>query len=258
MRPLADADLDGVEGLAFDVDDTLTTQGILTSEAYAALVALRRAGLRLIAVTGRPLGWTDAMAAMWPIDAAVGENGAGWAWLDGRRLRVGYADDPVTRAEQRDVLDAIRRDVRDHLPDVHEASDQVARRCDLAFDVGEAEVVEAARVEALVAIIRSHGATTTASSVHVHAVPGSWDKARGVVLAARDALGAPIDRARWLFVGDSGNDAAAFEHFERSVGVANVRDHLARLPVRPTWITRAARGEGFVELASALIGSRRG
>lgn len=258
MRPIADADLRGIEGVAFDVDDTLTTHGILTSAAYDALSSLRDAGLRLVAVTGRPLGWADAMASMWPIDAAVGENGAGWAWREGRALQVGYADDPVTRAEQRDVLEAIRKDVRTHLPDIREASDQAARRCDLAFDVGEAEQPDASRVAALVALIRSHGAAATVSSVHAHAVPGSWDKARGVRGAVRDALDAPLDLDRWLFVGDSGNDEAAFALFEHTVGVANVRDHLERLSAKPAWVTREARGAGFAELAARLLESRRG
>lgn len=257
MRPIEEADLSGIEGVAFDVDDTLTTHGALTAEAFAALTSLSEAGLSLVAVTGRPLGWADSMAAMWPIHAAVGENGAGWAWRDGRALRLGYADDPVTRAEQRDVLEAIRRDVREHLSDLREASDQPARRCDLAYDIGEAEQVEPSRIAALVALIRSHGAAATVSSVHAHAVPGSWDKARGVRGAVRDALGSPLDLDRWLFVGDSGNDEAAFVLFEHTVGVSNVRDHLEGLSAKPAWVTRAARGAGFAELAARILESRR-
>ncbi|MCB9591863.1 MAG: HAD-IIB family hydrolase [Sandaracinaceae bacterium] len=256
MRPLEEADLGAVDGVAFDVDDTLTTHGALTVPAYAALAELKGAGFRLIAVTGRPLGWADAMAATWPIDAAVGENGAGWTWRDGRTLRTGYADDPVTRAEQRDVLEAIRRDVHHHLPELREASDQPARRCDLAFDIGEGDQVPEPTVRALVERIRSHGAAVTVSSVHAHAIPGSWDKARGVRGAVRDALGEPLDRDRWLFVGDSGNDEAGFAFFEHTVGVANVRDHLERLSTPPAWVTQAERGEGFAELAAALLRAR--
>ncbi|MCA9609842.1 MAG: HAD-IIB family hydrolase [Myxococcales bacterium] len=257
MRPLEEADLQGIEGVAFDVDDTLTTHGALTAEGYAALSSLAEAGLKLVAVTGRPLGWADAMASMWPVHAAVGENGAGWAWRDGRTLRLGYADDPVTRAEQRDVLDSIRRDVRDRLPELREASDQPARRCDLAYDIGEAEQVERSVVARLVALIRSHGAAATVSSVHAHAVPGSWDKARGVRDAVRDALGLPLDLDRWLFVGDSGNDEAAFALFEHTVGVANVREHLDQLSAKPMWVTRGERGAGFAELTARLLESRR-
>ena len=61
---------------------------------------------------------------------------------------------------------------------------------------------------------------------------------------------------RWVFVGDSGNDAAAFERFPKSVGVANVREHLDRLPVHPRYITDGDRGRGFAELAAHLAGGR--
>lgn len=256
MRPLAGASLAGIDGLAFDVDDTLTTRGALSPDAYDALARLAAAGVRLVALTGRPLGWADAMASMWPITAAVGENGAGWAWREGHALRIGYADDPVTRAEQRDVLAAIRREVHERLPAIREACDQPARRCDLAFDVGESERPSAADVGALVAIIEAHGARALVSSVHAHAVPGRWDKARGAAGAVRDALGEPLDPARWLFVGDSPNDEAAFAFFTHTVGVANVREHLGALRVAPAWVTDAERGAGFVEVAEALLRAR--
>ena len=44
--------------------------------AYAALERLRAAGLLVIPITGRPAGWCDHIARMWPVDAVVGENGA--------------------------------------------------------------------------------------------------------------------------------------------------------------------------------------
>lgn len=256
MRPLAEADLSDVEGLAFDVDDTLTTRGRLTAEAFGALGRLHEAGLRLIAVTGRPLGWTDAMAATWPLHVAIGENGAGWSSLDGRALRVAYLDSEDARQQQRHTLTAVREDVRARLPEVRVSSDQPARRCDLAFDVGEAEQLSTAKIDELVATIEAHGARVTVSSVHAHAAPGTWNKARGVGAAVEDVFGARLEPARWIYVGDSGNDGPAFELFERSVGVANVREHLHRLPHPPRFVTRASRGAGFVELADAILGAR--
>src|SRR5438045_9056168 len=59
-----------------DIDDTLTTEGRLSADAYAALERLSQHGLRVIAVTGRPAGWCDLIARFWPVDAVVGENGA--------------------------------------------------------------------------------------------------------------------------------------------------------------------------------------
>jgi hypothetical protein len=263
MRPLSALSaetLSRLRGVVFDVDDTVTTRGRLTAEAFGALWALHEAGLRLVAVTGRPLGWTDAIAASWPVDLAVGENGAGWSFLRGRALELGYFDDDAARRAQAERLDAIRRRVARELPDVRPADDQPARRCDLAFDVGERAVLPPDRVAALARIVEAAGARCLVSSVHAHAVPGDWDKARGTVRAAAAALDEPPDalRAGWLFVGDSGNDAAAFAFFEHTVGVANVRGHLEHLAVPPRWVTEAERGAGFAELARAILEARRG
>ena len=54
--PLAAAS--AVLGVMTDIDDTLTTDGALTPEALAALHRLRDAGLPVIAITGRPMGWS--------------------------------------------------------------------------------------------------------------------------------------------------------------------------------------------------------
>mgnify|MGYP000314140842 CR=1 FL=1 len=76
MKPLAILDLAACTGLLFDIDDTLTTDGRLTAEAYGALEALKRNGRIVVPITGRPAGWCDHIARMWPVDAVVGENGA--------------------------------------------------------------------------------------------------------------------------------------------------------------------------------------
>ena len=59
-----------------DIDDTLTLHGRLPAVAYDALERLQKDGIRVVAVTGRPAGWCDLIARMWPVDAVVGENGA--------------------------------------------------------------------------------------------------------------------------------------------------------------------------------------
>src|SRR5438046_474294 len=56
MKPLAELDARGVKALLFDIDDTLTTEGKLTAQAYDALHRLRRAGQITVPVTGRPAG----------------------------------------------------------------------------------------------------------------------------------------------------------------------------------------------------------
>ncbi|HSG80980.1 MAG TPA: HAD-IIB family hydrolase, partial [Gemmatimonadota bacterium] len=240
-------------GVAFDIDDTVTRGGRLEAAAFGAMYELAESGLRLVAVTGRPLGWIDVVVHHWPVDVGVGENGAGWVWRDGAATREGYFESEARRRTYPELFDRVRRHVASELPHVRTAGDQRARRCDLAFDVGETVKLPSAEIDVLVGIIESEGARSAVSSVHAHAIPGDWDKARGLQRAVRETLGQELDRDRWLFVGDSSNDAAAFEYFPLSVGVSNVRDHLSRLPTPPRYVTAADRGQGFAELARHVL-----
>lgn len=248
----------GLRGLVFDIDDTVTRNGVLEPSAYAAMHQLAKAGFELVAVTGRPLGWADVVARHWPVRIAIGENGAGWSSVDGNRFREGYFSGERERRQQALLLDRIREEVSRVMSHVRVSSDDRARRCDLAFDIGELVSLPRTDIDALVALIEGFGASTSVSTVHAHAVPGPWDKASGVRRALRDALGIDLDaeREQWVFVGDSGNDAEAFAYFPKSVGVANVREHLDRLPTPPRYVTNADRGEGFAELAAHLMSGR--
>jgi hydroxymethylpyrimidine pyrophosphatase-like HAD family hydrolase len=232
MRPLSDLPTEiarDVIGVAFDVDDTLTRHGRLERAAFDALWTLHEAGVRLVAVTGRPLGFAEVYARQWPIDVAVGENGAGWIAWEGDRRRAGFAADVGELERHRAVL---------------------------AWDVGESHHATDDERARFVAICAEEGASVTTSSVHTHAVPGRWDKATGIELALRDALGLGlVDDARWIFVGDSGNDEAAFVRFPRtSVGVANLR--VAELRHRPAYLASRSHGEGFAEVGARVVGAR--
>ncbi|MEM7138887.1 MAG: HAD-IIB family hydrolase [Myxococcota bacterium] len=251
MEHYVSLDPSKLRGVVFDIDDTVTRDGVLEAEAFSAMHRLRRAGLSLVSVTGRPLGWTDVVARMWPVDLAVGENGAGWAWVENGRSREGYFASEDERRQQRVMLDAVARAVAERMPHVELANDRGARRCDLAFDIGEEQTLPPDEIDLLVGIIEEHGASSLVSTVHAHATPGDWDKARGLEKAFRDVLSVELsaEADRWLFVGDSGNDAAAFSFFPVSAGVANVREHLDRLPTPPAYVTDSDRGLGFAELA---------
>ena len=52
---------------------------------------------------------------------------------------------------------------------------------------------------------------------------------------------------------DSPNDAPMFAFFEHSVGVANVARFEGALEAEPKYVTRAAAGAGFAELAARLL-----
>src|SRR4051812_35654663 len=78
-----------VQAICLDIDDTLSTAGKLTSEAYEALWRLKKEGLAVVPITGRPAGWCDHFARFWPVDAVVGENGAFVFFMqDGLRKRI--------------------------------------------------------------------------------------------------------------------------------------------------------------------------
>lgn len=263
LEPLASMPPDlasAIDGVVFDVDDTVTRDGRLERAAYDAMWRLHERGVRLVAVTGRPLGWVDVIARHWPVDVAVGENGAGWVWREGAKIREGYFHDDVERLAHAELLAGVRERVAAAMPEARLAADQRARRCDLAYDVGEELSLGQEDIARLTAIIEAEGARVAVSSVHAHVLAGGWDKARGTARAIAEALGRDLapeaERSRWLFAGDSGNDAAAFAWFPISVGVANVRAHLHALPVPPRWITTADRGRGFAEIAAHVLAHR--
>ena len=101
MKPLQDMPaevLANIRGVFFDIDDTLTSEGRLTASAYSALERIQAAGLLCVPVTGRPAGWCDHIARMWPVDGVVGENGAFWFAYDAatRKMTQRFMADAAT------------------------------------------------------------------------------------------------------------------------------------------------------------------
>lgn len=260
MQPLSSLSVETcrrIRGVVFDVDDTITAGGRIQREAFAALWRLRAAGMISIPVTGRPLGFAELMARMWPVSFAVGENGAGFVQVTDH-VRTEYWDAEATRTEQQQRLRVIRKSIERALPWVRISDDNWARRCDLAFDIGERVRATPEQITALRQEIESTGAQVLVSSVHAHVQLGDHDKARGVVRGAHTLLGIDIDATpdQFMFIGDSGNDAAAFAYFPISIGVANVRHHLAALPTPPAFVSTLERGEGFAEIIDTLLSRR--
>ena len=235
MKPLNEcprATLALIQGVLTDVDETVSTEGRLTADAYAALEALKTAGFRVIPVTGRPAGWCDHIARFWPVDAVVGENGAFWMWHDAKagRLRTRFVQTEAERAQGRRRLDAVRADVLKEVPGCAIASDQPYRLADLAVDFCE-DVPALPRhdVERIVAIFERHGAHAKVSSIHVNGWFGDYDKLTTSRLMMGELFGVELEaeRAAYVFAGDSPNDSPMFGFFPNAVGVANVRDFAA-------------------------------
>ena len=267
MRPIAELGREAVtvRGVFCDIDDTLTTDGRLTALAYLAMERLRDAGLIVVPVTGRPAGWCDHIARMWPVDGVVGENGAFYFRYerDARRMRRRYADTEETRAHHRRRLETIAEEIVKAVPGAAVAADQHYRETDLAIDFCEdVPRLSAGEIERVVTLMESHGLTAKVSSIHVNGWFGAYDKLSMTRHFMRECHGVDLDSARseYVFVGDSPNDVPMFSFFPHAVGVANVKDFGAALGHPPAFVTVARCGAGFSEVADcilAAVGGRR-
>jgi len=259
VRPLAQ--LQGGErlrGLLFDIDETLTTGGRLTAEAYAAMERLKRAGRLVVPITGRPAGWCDHIARMWPVDGVVGENGAFYFRQHDGRLQKRYQDDERTRADKRARLKAIGQRVVAAVPGSALASDQAFRETDLAIDFCEdVSPLPLESAERIAGLMRAEGLTAKISSIHVNGWFGTYDKLAMARLLFAEQFSMDLDfaNAQLAFAGDSPNDAPMFAFFDNSVGVANVARFAGRLGFEPKYVTRGTAGAGFAELVAHLLGT---
>jgi HAD superfamily hydrolase (TIGR01484 family) len=247
-----------LRGLLFDLDDTLLSHGALTREAYDALWSLREAGLSLVAVTGRPSGWGELLVRQWPIDGCVTENGAVHLVREGRGIARRDACDEATRRDRQARLARLVERVREVVPEARLSDDAHARVSDVTWDVGELVTLPDERVRLIAAEIAHAGARSTQSSVHLHATFDVDDKASGAIRFCGRQFGAEAGATlvRYAFAGDSGNDAACFAAFRTTFGVANVRSSLGRLSLTPRYVASREMGEGFAEIAAAILANR--
>jgi hypothetical protein len=258
MKPLGalpPSDARALGGLVFDLDDTLLTHGALTADAYVALSALAAADLRLIACTGRPAAWGDVIARQWPVDLAVTENGAVAFHRDGGGVARIDRLDAQARSARRRALDAIVVELRARFEDAAMADDSAFRVSDAAFDIGERQRMDPARVAELRAAARALGARTFESTIHLHVTLDADDKASGTLHALGRLFGEDVSSAlaRYAFVGDSANDEACFAAFRTTFAVRNVDSQLARLTVSPVYVSDKERGAGFAQIAELLL-----
>ena len=265
MKPLAEMPVQArgkIRGVLTDIDDTLTTHGRLFAAAYTALERLRAAGLLVVPVTGRPAGWCDHIARMWPVDAVVGENGAFWFRHDPKagKLVKRYALEDNDRAKRTKRLLDVAKKILDKVPGCALASDQGYREADIAIDFRE-DVPELPRelVAKIVEIMEGEGLTAKVSSIHVNGWFGDYDKLSTTRRMLREDFAIDLDRDRdaFVFVGDSPNDQPMFAFFPQSIGVANVLEMADLMSDFPTWITQSAGAAGFAEVAEALIPTTR-
>lgn len=261
MRPLADwplADRAQVYGVFTDIDDTLTTDGAITADALTALAALKAAGLMVIPVTGRPVGWSEPFATRWPVDAIVAENGAVALVPGPAGLRKIYQQDAGTRTDNYTRMRAVAQRIAAEVPGADLSQDSPGRETDIAIDHSEFTQLPAPAIAQVVAIMRASGMNATVSSIHINGWFGEHDKLSGARWILRELSGRSLDQeiGMWAYVGDSSNDERMFERFTHSVGVANIARFVGQMRFLPQYVTGSERGAGFTEVARALLDSR--
>lgn len=246
-------------GIFCDIDDTLTWEGQLVPAAFQALHRARAAGLRVVPITGRPGGWVDHIARMWPVDGVVGENGGLWFYVHEGRMVRRFLQDEAVRADNRARLRILGERILAEVPGTALASDQPYRDLDLAIDFCEdVPRLDDAAVDRIVALFEEAGATCKVSSIHVNGWFGAFDKLEGCRQLLADRFGEDLDDVahRWAYVGDSANDEPMFARFPVSVGVANVRSFLPRMQHWPRYVCKREGGQGFADLVDLVLGRR--
>ncbi|VBB38840.1 HAD-superfamily hydrolase, subfamily IIB [uncultured Spirochaetota bacterium] len=243
-----------------DIDDTLTTEGKLPAESYAALWELKAADFVVAPITGRPAGWCDLIARQWPVDGVVGENGAFVYWEEpGTRRMKSITHPNATRNDAPPLILARERALRE-VPGCRVARDQFARLYDLAIDFAEEEpVLHLSDAMKIKRICEEEGLRAKVSSIHVNAWMGDYDKldmARRY-LTERFGYDDARDRGSVLFVGDSPNDEPMFAHFPMACGVANVMRYQSIMKRHPAFIASMEGGLGFAETAQTILEKRR-
>lgn len=280
-----------IVGVFTDIDDTLTTDGAITADALAALHALRDAGLVVIPITGRPVGWSETFAMTWPVRAVVAENGAvallplqdaaakvseqapeesseakyaneksRSAISDGRlQLSKIYQQTACERAENFARMQQVAARVLREIPGTSISRDSPGRETDIAIDHSEFAQLAPSTIDRVVALLRGEGMHATVSSIHINGWFGEHDKLSGARWILRTLLGRDLDAEidRWVYVGDSTNDQTMFGAFPHSVGVANIARFVPQLAVLPRYVTQGERGAGFAQVTQALLQARQ-
>ena len=264
MKPLSEAPhhlLAGVKAVLTDIDDTLTLHGRIPAEAFDALWKLKRAGIKVVPITGRPAGWCDLIARQWPVDGVVGENGAfyfRYDEADRKMIRV-YAQAPEVRRANSEKLWNIADRVLQDFPGTAIASDQAYREIDVAIDFCEdVPPLPLATAQAIADAFHREGAAAKVSSIHVNAWFGDHDKLTMSkrFLAESFDIRLEKDLNHIAYCGDSPNDAPMYAVFPLGIGVANIRPYAKLMAHLPNYVTAGEGGHGFAEFVDAVLKAR--
>jgi HAD superfamily hydrolase (TIGR01484 family) len=241
-----------------DIDDTLTSNGRLPAVVFTAMERLKQANISTIPITGRPAGWCDHIARMWPVDGLVGENGAFYFRYDERRrkMRRRYYKSEAQRNADRQKLEKLKIEILKKVPDCRVSADQAYREADLAIDYCEdIPPLPMEDVDRIVRLFESAGARAKISSIHVNGWFGEYDKLTMTRMLFEEVFNVNLENAveKVIFIGDSPNDVPMFRFFPHSVGVANILRFREKIAHKPAWVTQKEGGYGFAEMVDQLL-----
>lgn len=234
-----------------DVDDTLTHDNRLPAETFTALYRLKEANYVVVPVTGASAGWCDCLIKTWPISSIIGENGA----FTMEKNRQGIVSTRFVKSQT-----SVNHDLKNLLKLGHELStvfkdirftqDQPFRLTDVAFDIGQTVQIDDDVAELATQWLLDQDVQARRSSIHINTWIGKHSKAS---TAASWLQEQNLQASDCVFIGDSPNDEAMFQHFPVSVGVSNIERFLSRMKFTPAYVTPRPGGYGFVNMVDALL-----
>ena len=234
--------------VATDMDGTLTTEGEFTPTLLQAFEQLSTCGIRVMIVTGRSAGWVSGLVNYLPVVGAIAENGG--LYISKRNLEPWILPDIPQIGAHRDRLSKLFETLRAQYPQLRPSVDNPYRLTDWTFDI---KGLSRADIAALQTVCAQQQMGFTYSNVQCHLKLAQQDKATGLAkVLAQEFPQMTTDQV--ITVGDSPNDESLFDpqRFPLSVGVANVAEYLPVLAYSPRYLTNAAAGQGFAELARHL------
>ncbi len=241
-----------------DIDDTLTLNGRLPAVVFAAMERLQKAGMCMIPITGRPAGWCDHIARMWPVDGIVGENGAFYFCYDvqQRKMRRRYFKSEKQREIDYQKLEKLKEVILKKIPGCRVSADQHYREADLAIDYCEdIPPLSMEDVDRIVRLFEAAGARAKISSIHVNGWFGEYDKLTMTRMLFAEVFKEDLAAVKEdvIFIGDSPNDVPMFQFFPHSAGVANILQFKEKITRKPAWVTQQEGGYGFAEMVDLIL-----
>lgn len=231
-----------------DVDDTITKNGKLYPDVLEAMWRVKASGRTIVLVTGGSVGWSDAYLRQWPVDAVIAESGAVMI-CHGKDEDVVQIINPVINKEE---VFSKRRLLLEKTEGLPLSSDQCARVFDIAYDKKKMNEYE---IKALKSTLTLYGASWAESSIHINAWFGDYDKQKSLEYFFQGPL--DISKEEYMehsiYCGDSFNDQPLFKYIPTSIGMHTVAERRDEFETLPTYITDGGPGDGWCQMAKALL-----